>query len=78
MSRRSALLLLLLAVGAGVTEGEFVNRAQALSGLTGNAMSGEATAIPKAGASTDMPCRIPPISATNAARNFGVRPSTGT
>ena len=35
---------LLLAVGAGVTEGEFVNRAQALSSLTGNAMSEEATA----------------------------------
>jgi uncharacterized repeat protein (TIGR01451 family) len=35
---------LLLAVGAGVTEGEFVNRAQAVSSLTGNAMSEEATA----------------------------------
>ena len=35
---------LLLAVGAGVTEGEFVNRAQAVSTLTGNAMSEEATA----------------------------------
>jgi large repetitive protein len=35
---------LLLAVGAGVTEGEFVNRAQALLGVSGNAMSGEATA----------------------------------
>jgi uncharacterized repeat protein (TIGR01451 family) len=37
-------LLLLLAVGAGVSEGEFVNRALVLNGLTGNAMSGEATA----------------------------------
>ncbi len=37
-------LVLLLAVGAGVTEGEFVNRAQVVHGLTGNAMSGEATA----------------------------------
>jgi uncharacterized repeat protein (TIGR01451 family) len=37
-------LVLLLAVGAGVSEGEYVNRAQALNGLTGNAMSGEATA----------------------------------
>ena len=36
--------MLLLAVGAGVSEGEFVNRAQALHGLTGNALSGEATA----------------------------------
>ncbi|HEX6572324.1 MAG TPA: SdrD B-like domain-containing protein, partial [Steroidobacteraceae bacterium] len=35
---------LLLAVGAGVTEGEYVNRAQVVHGLTGNAMSGEATA----------------------------------
>ena len=35
---------LLLAVGAGVTEGEFINRAQAASTLTGNAMSEEATA----------------------------------
>src|SRR5206468_12478018 len=34
----------LLAVGAGVTEGEYVNRAQALLGVSGNAMSGEATA----------------------------------
>ena len=37
-------LQLLLAVGAGVTEGEYVNRAQVVHGLTGNAMSGEATA----------------------------------
>jgi uncharacterized repeat protein (TIGR01451 family) len=35
---------LLLAVGAGVTEGEYVNRAQAVNALSGNAMSGEATA----------------------------------
>ncbi|PYR20155.1 MAG: hypothetical protein DMF98_23935 [Acidobacteria bacterium] len=34
----------LLAVGAGVTEGEYVNRAQALFGVSGSAMSGEATA----------------------------------
>ena len=37
-------LKLLLAVGAGVGEGEFVNRAQVMHGITGNAMSGEATA----------------------------------
>jgi uncharacterized repeat protein (TIGR01451 family) len=37
-------LVLLLAVGSGVGEGEFVNRAQAMSALTGNAISGEATA----------------------------------
>jgi uncharacterized repeat protein (TIGR01451 family) len=37
-------LLMLLAVGAGVSEGEFVNRAQAIHAPTGNALSGEATA----------------------------------
>ena len=37
-------LQLLLAVGAAVSEGEFVNRAQAFSTLTGNAMSEEASA----------------------------------
>jgi len=35
---------LLLTVGAGVTEGEYVNRAQVVNGVTGSAMSGEATA----------------------------------
>jgi len=35
---------ILLAVGAGVTGGEYVNRAQALNVVTGDAMSGEATA----------------------------------
>ena len=35
---------LLLAVGAGVTEGEFINRAFARNGLTGNVMSAEAQA----------------------------------
>jgi uncharacterized repeat protein (TIGR01451 family) len=35
---------LLLTVGAGVTEGEFVNRAQAVNTLTGGTMSEEATA----------------------------------
>jgi uncharacterized repeat protein (TIGR01451 family) len=37
-------LVLLLAVGSGVGEGEFVNRAQAMSALTGRALSGEASA----------------------------------
>jgi uncharacterized repeat protein (TIGR01451 family) len=37
-------LQLLLAVGSGVGEGEFVNRAQAMHVPTGNALSGEATA----------------------------------
>jgi uncharacterized repeat protein (TIGR01451 family) len=35
---------MLLAVGAGVTEGEYVNRAQVVHAVTGNAISGEATA----------------------------------
>jgi uncharacterized repeat protein (TIGR01451 family) len=35
---------LLLAVGAGVSEGEFTNRAQAMSALTGGVLSEEATA----------------------------------
>jgi len=35
---------LLLAAGAGITEGEFVNRALAMNGLTGLAMSAEAMA----------------------------------
>jgi uncharacterized repeat protein (TIGR01451 family) len=35
---------LLLAVGAGVTEGEFVNRAQAMNSITGGVMSEEAEA----------------------------------
>jgi large repetitive protein len=37
-------LRLLLVVGAGVGEGEHVNRVQVVHGMTGNAMSGEATA----------------------------------
>ncbi len=40
----SRTLKLLLAVGAGVTEGEYVNRAQVINGTTGSAISGEATA----------------------------------
>jgi hypothetical protein len=37
-------LKLLLVVGAGVSEGEYVNRAQAVNFVTGSAISGEATA----------------------------------
>src|SRR5712671_3327418 len=37
-------IVLLLAAGAGVSEGEFVNRAQVIEGLTGKPLSGEATA----------------------------------
>ena len=35
---------LLLVVGAGVSEGEYVNRAQLMNAVTGSAMSGESTA----------------------------------
>jgi uncharacterized repeat protein (TIGR01451 family) len=37
-------LKLLLAAGAGITEGEYVNRAQVVQGVDGAAISGEATA----------------------------------
>ncbi len=37
-------IVLLLAVGAGVSEGEFVNRAQVMDGATGGPLSGIATA----------------------------------
>src|SRR5882672_4486780 len=37
-------IVLLLAAGAGVSEGEFVNGAQVIEGLTGKRLSGEATA----------------------------------
>ncbi|MFU8816481.1 MAG: hypothetical protein ACNA7W_14130, partial [Pseudomonadales bacterium] len=37
-------IVLLLAVGAGVSEGEFVNRAQVINGFTGQGASGEALA----------------------------------
>ncbi len=37
-------IMVLLAVGAGVGEGEFVNRAQVMQGSTGQPLSGEATA----------------------------------
>jgi len=40
----SRTVVMLLAVGAGVSEGEFVNRAQAFSSLTTLALSGQATA----------------------------------
>ncbi len=47
---------LLLAVSAGVTEGEFVNRAQALSMLTGAPLSGEATATVRVIPDTTLDC----------------------
>lgn len=49
-------LKLLLAVGAGVTAGEYVNRAQAMNGLTGAAMSGEATATVRVVADPTFDC----------------------
>src|SRR4029453_4444011 len=41
---QSRTLRMLVAVGAGVSEGEYVNRATVVNGTTGGAMSGEATA----------------------------------
>jgi uncharacterized repeat protein (TIGR01451 family)/fimbrial isopeptide formation D2 family protein len=49
-------IVLLLAVGAGVGEGEFVNRAQALSGVSGNPISGQATATVRVVPDTTFDC----------------------
>jgi len=49
-------LKLLLIVGAGVTESEYVNRAQAVNTLIGNAMSGEATATVRVTADPTFDC----------------------
>jgi len=49
-------LVLLLAVGAGVTDGKFTNRAQAVSSLTGNALSGEASATVRVVPDPDFAC----------------------
>jgi len=49
-------LQLLLAVSAGVSEGEFVNRAQALSELTGTPLSGEAYATVRVIPDTTFDC----------------------
>jgi large repetitive protein len=49
-------LELLLAVGSGVSEGDFVNRAQVMHTLTGNALSGEATATVRLMPDPDFDC----------------------
>jgi large repetitive protein len=49
-------LQLLLAVGSGVSEGEFVNRAQVVHSLTGNAMSGEGSATVRLVPDPDFDC----------------------
>jgi uncharacterized repeat protein (TIGR01451 family) len=49
-------LKLLLAVGAGVTEAEYVNRAQLLNGANGLAISGEATATVRVMPNPDFDC----------------------
>jgi len=49
-------LQLVLAVGAGVSEGEFVNRAQAVSGLTGMPLSGQAEATVRVVADPTLDC----------------------
>jgi uncharacterized repeat protein (TIGR01451 family) len=47
---------LLLVVGAGVTDGEYVNRAQAVNNLNGLAVSGEATATVRLAPDPDFAC----------------------
>jgi large repetitive protein len=49
-------ITLLLAVGAGVGEGEFTNRAQVFQGVTGQPMSGEATATVRVVADQTFDC----------------------
>jgi uncharacterized repeat protein (TIGR01451 family) len=49
-------IVLLLAVGAGVGEGEFVNRAQVIQGVTGQPLSGEATATVRVVADQTFDC----------------------
>jgi uncharacterized repeat protein (TIGR01451 family) len=49
-------LMLVLAVGAGVSEGEFVNRAQAVYQLNGNALSNEASARVRIVPDPDLDC----------------------
>jgi uncharacterized repeat protein (TIGR01451 family) len=49
-------LKLLLAVGSGVGEGEFVNRAQAMHALTGRPLSGEASATVRIVPDADFDC----------------------
>ncbi|MDE2449951.1 MAG: DUF11 domain-containing protein, partial [Gammaproteobacteria bacterium] len=49
-------VVLLLAVGAGVGEGEFVNRAQAFAGPTGPPISGQATATVRVTPDTTFDC----------------------
>ncbi len=49
-------VVLLLAVGAGVGDGTFTNRAQAVSSLTGNALSGEAHATVRVAPDPDIAC----------------------
>src|SRR5262249_43479862 len=53
---QSRTLKLLLIVGAGVTESEYVNRAQAVITLTNNAISGEATATVRVTADPTFDC----------------------
>jgi uncharacterized repeat protein (TIGR01451 family) len=49
-------LKLLLAVGAGVSEGDFVNRAQVVQSLTGNPLSSEASATVRLVPDADLDC----------------------
>jgi uncharacterized repeat protein (TIGR01451 family) len=49
-------LMMLLAVGSGVGEGEFTNRAQAMNAFTGRPMSGEASATVRLVPDPDLDC----------------------
>jgi len=49
-------LMMLLAVGSGVGEGEFTNRAQAVHALTGRPLSGEASATVRIVPDPDLDC----------------------
>jgi uncharacterized repeat protein (TIGR01451 family)/fimbrial isopeptide formation D2 family protein len=53
---QSITIRLLLVVGAGVSEGEFINRAQVLNAVTGGAVSGEATATVRVIPDPDFDC----------------------
>ncbi|HEX4825897.1 MAG TPA: SdrD B-like domain-containing protein [Candidatus Polarisedimenticolaceae bacterium] len=53
---QSRTIKLLLAVGPGVSEGEYVNRARVVDGLTGAAISGEATATVRVAPDPNFDC----------------------
>jgi len=66
-------LKLLLAVGAGVTEGEYVNRAQVLIGATGTPLSGEAIATVRVAPDPTFDCTDVTGKVFNDANRSGVQ-----